>query len=441
MLVQGKIKVLDVELSRPVNDIEGLEGFTSLKILARLYGRPIGYVLLPLRESRCSSNRISKAILDEHHWAIVQHLVSHGLNMPESANGLQVDSLLDMSPPKYAGTGPLVTVAVCTRDRTPDLEHCLASLKRLNYPSLEILIVDNAPSNTNTELLVTREFPSFRYVKEPRPGLNWARNRAVTEARGKILAFTDDDVVVDPAWIDAVVETFAENSDAMAITGLVVPHELETKAQLLFEEYGGFGCGFERKWYRVDHAGGERTATTYGAIGMMGTGANMAYRTSLFKKIGLFDVALDVGTVTNGGGDLEMFFRVLQEGYTLIYEPAAIVFHRHRREIASFHKQITNNGIGFSSYLMRCASAYPKERLSILGLWIWWLRKWHLIRLLKSFIGKEVFPRELILAEFRGYLVGLRRYQRAKVDAAEIKARFKEKTSGMIALDVVTELN
>ena len=76
---------------------------------------------------------------------------------------------------------------------------------------------------------------------------------------------------------------------------------------------------------------GERAATQHGGAGMFGTGANMAYRRSLFDKIGYFDPALDVGTATNGGGDLEMFFRVLKEGYVLVYEPRAVVRHRHRR--------------------------------------------------------------------------------------------------------------
>ena len=66
----------------------------------------------------------------------------------------------------------------------------------------------------------------------------------------------------------------------------------------------------------------------------------MAYRKSVFDQIGFFDPALDVGTVTNGGGDLEMFFRVLKHGYTLVYEPKAIIRHRHRREYADL--KITN---------------------------------------------------------------------------------------------------
>jgi hypothetical protein len=124
-------------------------------------------------------------------------------------------------------------------------------------------------------------------------------------------------VVVDRGWVRALARVFAEEAEVMAVTGLVVPLELEAEAQFLFEQYGGFGRGFERKWYRLncDRHGRE---VFHLRTGQLGTGANMASRRSLFEfeRIGGFDPALDVGTLTDGGGDLEMFFRVLQEGHT-----------------------------------------------------------------------------------------------------------------------------
>src|SRR3954453_20674871 len=131
----------------------------------------------------------------------------------------------------------------------------------------------------------------------------------------------------------------------MAVTGLVLPYELETAAQLQFEEYGGVGRGVVRRVYPVDQAHGERAVAEHGGTGKFGTGANMAFRKSVFEEIGLFDPALDVGTVTNGGGDLDMFFRVVRAGHTLAYEPAALVWHRHRRTYRELREQLTNNGI------------------------------------------------------------------------------------------------
>jgi GT2 family glycosyltransferase len=281
----------------------------------------------------------------------------------------------------------------------------------LSYPQLELLVIDNAPSNTATEQLIQSKYPKVKYVKEPIPGLDWARNRAIAESRGEIIAYTDDDVIVDPGWVTALVQPFIEDPSVMAVTGLVVPLELETKSQILFEVYGGFSRGFRRRWYRVDQRRGYRWE--YRGTGQFGTGANMAYRRSLFQLIGPFDPALDVGTVTNGGGDLEMFFRVLKKGYTLVYEPSAIVRHQHRLTYEGLRTQIANNGVALYAFFVKAAKAYPEERWAFLRLGLWWFSYWLLRRLLLSFWRPEIFPRDLILAELNGVFPGLGRYQKA----------------------------
>jgi GT2 family glycosyltransferase len=279
-------------------------------------------------------------------------------------------------------------------------------------------VIDNAPSSEATGRLVQKSFPDVRYVREDRPGLDWARNRAVLEARGEIIAYTDDDVIVDRNWAAALAAIFTESQEVMAVTGLVVPYELETEAQVLFEMYGGFDRGFQRRWaYSAYHAG--KKQVPYGT-GQFGTGANMAYRRCIFDRIGLFDPALDVGTVTNGGGDLEMFFRVLQEGYVLIYEPRAIVRHRHRREYDRLKSQLHNNGIGLYSYMVRSALFYPKERISFIRFGIWWFWWWDIRRLLQSLLYSSRFPRDLIWSELKGSIIGIGRYFQARRNAAKI---------------------
>jgi GT2 family glycosyltransferase len=417
------IKVMDVELSNPLEDLNDLDSYGALKTLLRFYGTPIGYVQLPLHGGRCTARALGKAILDQHSRTIINHLLRIGLAEPLPPDGLRIADLVNMSPPIDNGPLLLVTVAVCTRNRTADLSLCLESLSCLDYPSLEILVVDNAPSTDATEKLVRTRYPNVRYVCEPRPGLDWARNRAIAEARGEIIAYTDDDVVVDPGWISAIVLVFSENLDVMAVTGLIVPYELETEAQILFEKYGGFGRGFERKWYRLDRES-KKTEKYHIGSGIFGTGANMAYRRSLFEQLGGFDPALDVGTVTNGGGDLEMFFRVLQEGHTLVYEPNAVVRHRHCRKYDQLRIQLTNYGIGLYSYFVRAALAYPRERLGVLRLGLWWLWWWSMRRLLISFVFPARFPRDLILAEYRGSFLGLVRYFKARRIAKKIARRF-----------------
>jgi GT2 family glycosyltransferase len=410
--------VLEVDLSRPVCDQTGLDGYANAQLLLRLHGEPLAFLKLPVTAGRVSAADLVRRVVDEHIGPIGAALVRHVLLEPGMAPRLDIASALA---PRAAvrGERPLVTVAVCTRERPDDIARCIEALQRIDYPDVDLLVVDNAPCTDATERIV-RRYPKVRYVREPRPGLDWARNRAILECRGEILAYTDDDVIVDPGWVAALVDVFTADPEVMGVTGLVIPHELDTDAQRWFETYGGFGRGFLRKWYRG--AAGRPLAPVHGGTGKFGTGANMAYRRRLFDHIGGFDPALDVGTCTNGGGDLDMFFRVLKEGHTLVYEPRAIVRHRHRREYAQLRTQIVNNGVGFYSFLVRTALAYPDERRAIARLGAWWLRWWSLRRLARSVAGKEHIPRELITGELGGSLRGLRRYQRARLEAERITA-------------------
>jgi GT2 family glycosyltransferase len=408
-----RFKVLDIELQDRPEDFIGLNGYDMVYALIRANGRPLGYVTIPLTNGYCPASTVHKIIIDQQGLALTRHTLLNRLTTsyePAQSYASQINSARQQADHPW----PLVTVAVCTRDRPALLADCLAALTRLDYPALDLLVVDNAPRTAAAARLVRHRYPRVRYVCEPRPGLNWARNRAIAEARGDILAYTDDDVIADAHWARALARVFAEQAEVMAVTGLVVPYELETEAQQLFERYGGFGRGFTPHTYRVDRESRERTATHHGGTGKFGTGANMAYRRRVFADVGPFDPALDVGTATHGGGDLEMFFRVLQAGHALAYEPSAVVRHRHRRDYAQLRTQITNNGIGFYSCLVRSALHHRDERWALARLGLWWLWRWNVRRLLISLRHPDRFPRDLIVAELWGSLRGLGRYPKAR---------------------------
>lgn len=417
------IKLIDVELSQPIAEVTGLEKYIALKALVRHHGQPLATIQLPISNGKVSASQLQEAIVKDCSWPIIRQGLIQRLEHPIPAEGLQAADLLSGVVPPNHDRQTLVTVAVCTRNRAQDLRLCLDSLNQLDYPHLDIVIIDNAPSDSSTEALVTGEYPHMRYVCEPRPGLDWARNRAIIEARGDIIAYTDDDVVVDSGWVSAIARAFDDSPDVMAVTGLVYPYELETEPQVLFEIQGGFSRGFQRRWVKLEQRSRHRWGF-YGT-GQYGTGANMAYRRKLFDLIGPFDPALDVGTVTNGGGDLEMFFRVLKEGYTLIYEPAAIVRHRHRREYAKLKDQIANNGIGLLSYMVRSFIHYPDERLPLMRIASWFFIHWSLRwRVLASVMKANSVPFEIYWSEFVGGWRGLSRYQKARRRTAEIEASY-----------------
>jgi O-antigen biosynthesis protein len=413
------IKVIDIELSQPIQDIENLEEYIALKSLVRLHGVPLGYIQAPITLGKCTAQSLSKIILDQYSWSISQQLLKNGLASPERPEDLRIEDLVNLPPAPFEGEMPLVTVAVCTRDRPDDMKLCLGAIDQLDYPNLEILVIDNAPKTERTKELIDQHYPQVRYVREPRPGLDWARNRAILEANGDLIAYTDDDVVVDPGWVKAIAQTFIENPEVMAITGLVVPYELETEAQVLFEEYGGFGRGFEQKWYQPTP--GQAYPWQWLGAGQFGTGANMAFRRSVFEDIGYFDPALDVGTPTNGGGDLEMYFRVLKAGHILVYEPKAIIRHRHRREYAQLKRQLSFNGSLYALWFS-IAMAYPEELFSCLKIAVWWMWYWNIRRTIIASLHQTQFPKDLILAEFKGAFAGMTAYQKATKQVAEIAA-------------------
>ena len=239
-----------------------------------------------------------------------------------------------------------VSLIICTRDRPKELARCLASLPRQMRPPDEIVVVDNASRTKDTEKVCRQA--GVRYVHEPRPGLDIARNSGARASRGQILAYTDDDVVLHPRWLERLVEAF-DAPQIWAVTGLVLPAELATPAQWQFERYWGFGRGFERKDF------GPRFLQEHLATGcpawLIGAGANMAFRRTAFDRAGFFDERLDVGAA-GCSGDSEIWHRILCADGICRYEPTAVAFHYHRREWADLKKQIRAYMRGHSAALL-----------------------------------------------------------------------------------------
>ena len=243
--------------------------------------------------------------------------------------------LLDQQARREADGGPPVTLAICTRDRPQALERCLRSIAAARPAPDEVIVVDNAPGTAATRAIVAR-FPGCRCVPEPRPGLSAARNAAVREASGELLAFVDDDVVVHPRWLGALRRGF-EDDDVMAVMGLVLPAELATEAQAAFESIGGLALGSERA--RFDQRFVRATVARGIPVWKLGAGANMAVRRCAFELVGDFDARLGAGAA-GCSEDSEFWYRLLAEGWACRYEPDSVVFHHHRREAAALARQI-----------------------------------------------------------------------------------------------------
>lgn len=412
-----KIKVIDIELSQGIATIEDLEKHRKLQALVRLFGTPIGYVKVPIRGGIVTGQTLSQIILEQHNNQIISQLLYNGLSTSTATKEIgQFEDLLTLSPPEYKGPLPLVSVAICFNNSISDLTITLNSLKHLDYPHLDILVVDNTLDG-KAEKPIATQYPDIRYVRELCPGIDWARNRAILEAKGDIIAYTNSGVLVDSGWVKALVKVFAEDANVMAVTGLVTPAELESESQILFEKKGGLSRGFESRRYQIAPRSKMPHAFLHSPE-RFGTGFNMAFRRSLFAEIGYFNPALDVDIDVQGNGDLEIFFRIIKEGYGLVYEPSALVYHKECRSDNELRSHSKNNA-GIYSALLCSAINYPDERLPIFRMGLVKTVA-YLVKFLRSIFKANPSSLDLVLAEIEDWLISPINYLKAREETAAI---------------------
>ncbi|KHK90444.1 glycosyltransferase family 2 protein [Novosphingobium malaysiense] len=239
-----------------------------------------------------------------------------------------------------------VSVVICTRDRPDALKTALESLAHQSLKPREVIVVDNASADARTREVA--EAAGVRYVREDRPGLSFARNSGIHQAAADIIAFTDDDVALHPRWLERLAGALC-NSKAVAVTGLVLPAELETEAQQHFETFWSFNQGYEPIEFDAGFFSADKGS---GAdVWNIGAGANMAFHRRAFDVAGYFDTRLGAGAA-GCSEDSEFWHRILSLGGTCRYEPSAVVYHFHRRDMAGLRSQIYQYMKGHAAALL-----------------------------------------------------------------------------------------
>jgi O-antigen biosynthesis protein len=376
------IRLAEVELADGIPALAPDERPTQ--VLVRWYGRPLGIVELEPFEADLAA-RI-RAELGE-------------------VDAAEAESRL-ADRQAFLDRAPFASVVVATRERPEHLAACLDSLLALEYPRYEIVVVDNVPRTDDTADLIRTRYAArgVRYVRENRPGLAAAHNRGVEEAGGWIIAFTDDDVVVDRLWLLELAHAFEAAKSVGCVTGLILPAELETPAQVVLERYSRLGKGFTRRLFDNDANRPDDRLFPY-AAGLFGSGANMAFSAEALRRAGGFDPATGTGTRARGGDDLAAFFEVVAHGYTLVYEPAAIVRHKHRPDV-DLERQLFDYGAGLTAYLTKVVLDRPGRLLDIAGRVPGGLAHGLSRRSDRNAGWHGAVPRELVRAERRGMLFG-----------------------------------
>lgn len=370
------IRMLQIDIAGPIAAItpeHDKQGAVYLRAwaLIRLHDEPLGMIELALPGGMLPADALTRAIWDDLNVEVNEHLRADGApRLSELAAtgvpGVSRPACLTERDRAVAGA-PLISVIVATRDRTASLARCLAAFDHVDYPDYEIVVVDNAPSTDSTaELIATRYAGDSRihYVREPHPGLGWAHNCGLEHARGEIIAFTDDDVIVDRHWLSELLRGFTMGTNVGCVTGLVVPQEIETPSQYWFDTHSGFNKGFRRRVFDLDANRPDDRLFPYRSS-MFGTGANMAFRAEALRSVGGLDPVLGPGTPAKNGEDLDIYFRIVDAGYQLVYQPSAFVNHLHRCDYAALRDQFYTYGVGFTAYLTKRAVTNPLDGLRL----------------------------------------------------------------------------
>jgi glycosyltransferase involved in cell wall biosynthesis len=217
-----------------------------------------------------------------------------------------------------------ITVIVCTYNRCQDLARALYSISVSKLPDpvqWEVLVVDNN-SNDQTHAVIEdlcRQYPDrFRYLFEPRQGLSLARNSGVREARGDILAFVDDDAIVEPTWLQNLTANLHDSQWAGA-GGRILPQE-GFRPPLWLNIGGPLDLGGSIVLFDLGDKAGELDRPPFGT--------NMAFHRCMFDQYGDFRADLGrSGKSLIGNEETEFSLRLMAAGERFWYAPSAVVYH------------------------------------------------------------------------------------------------------------------
>jgi len=325
--------VIHIDLSHPLPQLGPMT--RSLYLIFWWHHLPLGYVTVSPEELPLSDAALATLAAQKIRSTVRSYLKASSCELTlthVSDLAAPLDAII--SRPSHSDLS--VSLIICTRDRPESLKRCLQSLQQLTPAANEIIVVDNAPQNDSTQTLI-QQFEGVHYLLESQPGLSHARNTGIQHSQGDIIVFTDDDICIHPLWLQQLCSGFSE-PEVMAVTGIVLPAELETDAQILFELFYGYlnngyqPITFETQFFRQHQSTGV-------PVWDIGAGANMAFRRDIFKQLGGFDPRLGAGAA-GCSEDSEMWYRILAHGWHCRYLPSAVVYHSHRRTLAGLQQQM-----------------------------------------------------------------------------------------------------
>lgn len=417
------VPVTEFELSG-IGEIAPANSKGQRSVLIRLHGIPLG-VLDRLHPDGADEPDLLDEALESFGPAIRDHLERDRLDSIDLVRATGPESSTDCHA-AVPDPLPRTSVVVCSLGEDPRLVRTVHSILNQSHPDLELIVVDNQPASGEVRrLLAAVADPRLRIVDEPRRGLSVARNAGLTAASSALVAYTDDDAYADPHWLRHLLVPFTEHPEVVCVTGLVLPAEISTPAQLWFEEFGAFDKGFDRVVWSAEPSAelaelgrfGDRGTLFPYSAGVFGSGNNMAFRTSWLERHGRFDAALGAGTRVRGGEDLDAFLSVILAGGAIVYEPRALVRHHARSDLAALGLQMYGYGSGMSAVIAKHFLASPASALGIIRRLPAGVRRLLDPASPKNESKSTGYPRDLARAELRGYAAGPVLYAKSRREA------------------------
>jgi glycosyltransferase involved in cell wall biosynthesis len=221
--------------------------------------------------------------------------------------------------PSLLSQTPRVSVVVCTYNGGRTLEQCLCSLRALDYPDYEVIVVDDGSTDATRAIL--GRFPEVRAIHQANQGLSVARNVGLQAATGEVVAYTDSDCFADPAWLSLLVYQL-QHSDAAAVGG----------PNLTPADGWSAAC--------VASSPGQPTHVLESdQVAEHVPGCNMAFRRDALLAINGFDPVY-----RKAGDDVDVCWRLQQAGHWITFAPGAFVWHHRRQGPRAYLKQQAGYG-------------------------------------------------------------------------------------------------
>jgi len=233
---------------------------------------------------------------------------------------------------------PKVSVVVCAFNAERTMDKCLASLKELNYPNYEVVVVNDG--STDRTLEISRRYDNVRIIDQENQGLSAARNAGIMAAKGEIVAFTDSDCEADPDWLTYLVaKILSSNLSAVGGPNLSPPEDTLVPSCVAVSP------------------GGPTYVLLSDEVAEHIAGCNMAFRREALLEISGFDALFRAAA-----DDVDLCWRLQNAGYTIGFCPAAVVWHYRRNTISAYINQ--QRGYGKAEALVYFKHPY---RFNLLG--------------------------------------------------------------------------